>query len=263
FINRVKNRIFDEFLNERDTLSYITNEKILRHVAAGLGEEYRKRNMFSTYIEGGIQVAGDVLHSDDFYKCLRTLELIYESLSEKQKRQTLNERVNLILKACEVDLGIAWEEGTFIRTGAKLLDKVLVNESLRWLSNPKFQNVYQPFEKGLKHFIESEKRPELLSDVITDMYESLESLAKTVTSKPTKDLSANAELFVQKLRVSESYKRLLKDYILYANEFRHGKEEGKPRLRPTTHEVESFIYLTGLFIRLVINVEGSALNNAT
>ena len=45
---------------------------------------------------------------------------------------------------------------------------------------------------------------------------------------------------------------MLDDYIDYANEFRHGTEPGKPKIKPTHNEVEAFIYTSGLFIRLAI-----------
>ena len=160
--------------------------------------------------------------------------------------------VNLVLKESETDLGITWQDGKFMPTGARLLDQELVNEPLRWLSNPKYKNVYHPFAKGLSHFLEAEKRPELLSDVITDMYESLEALAKIVTGRSRKDLSANAEPFIKEVKASEHYKRILKEYISYANEFRHALEKERERPKLSITEVESFIYLTGLFIRLAI-----------
>jgi hypothetical protein len=84
------------------------------------------------------------------------------------------------------------------------------------------------------------------------MYEALEALAKIVTGRPDKDLSANRELFIKKVKASDEYKQLLKDYIDYANKFRHAVKEGESRPKLTEKEAESFIYLTGLFIRLAI-----------
>jgi len=57
------------------------------------------------------------------------------------------------------------------------------------------------------------------------MYESVEALSQIVTERPGKDLSANAELFLKKIRASESYKKILKEYLTYANNFRHGGEK--------------------------------------
>ena len=124
---------------------------------------------------------------------------------------------------------------------------------MQWLSDPKYHNILEPFQKGLRHFLEASKRPELRQDTFTDMYEALEALAKIVTERPTKDLSKNRELFVNALGLSEYYKRMLKDYISYANQFRHGVEETKKRPIPSSKEVEAFIYMTGLFIRLAVS----------
>ena len=80
----------------------------------------------------------------------------------------------------------------------------------------------------------------------------LEALAKTVTGRPDKDLSANREMFLAKVKASDEYKQLLKDYIDYANRFRHAEREGQRRPELSRKEVESFVYLTGVFIRLAM-----------
>ena len=164
----------------------------------------------------------------------------------------------LLLQQSEFNLGIQWQDGKFIRTGAKLLDDKLINEPLHWLKEKSYESVLTPFSKGLELFLQAQKRPELLADVITDMYESIEALAKFLTGRPEKDLSANRELFLKRIKASESYKIILKDYIDYANEFRHAMEEGKSKPSLSQSEAESFVYLTGLFIRLAIAGEESS-----
>jgi hypothetical protein len=108
-----------------------------------------------------------------------------------------------------------------------------------------------PFEKGLRHFLESLNKPDLLSDVVTDLYEAVEALAKIVTGRD-KDLSANREQFLSRVRAAEEYKPLLRWYIEYANEFRHAADRGTPKPSLSAAEVESFVYLTGLFIRFAL-----------
>jgi hypothetical protein len=104
---------------------------------------------------------------------------------------------------------------------------------------------------GLRHFLQAESRPEVLADVLTDMYEALEALARIVTGT-NENLSKNSEEFFRKVGVSEPYKKLLKDYASYGNRFRHAAVPDKPKPTLSVHEVESFIYLTGVFIRLAI-----------
>ena len=84
------------------------------------------------------------------------------------------------------------------------------------------------------------------------MYEATEALAKIVTNKPSRDLSALREEFVSKLRLPEDYKIMLRGYIDYGCDFRHALEQGKLRSWPAPHEAEAFVYSTGLFIRLAI-----------
>jgi len=127
-----------------------------------------------------------------------------------------------------------------------------VNEPLRWLREKGYTTVAAPFEKGLEHLLKSQGNPALRADVVTDVYEALEALAKIVTGRD-RDLSANAETFIAKVKASDAYKVLLKDYIAYANNFRHAAEEARPRPALSAAEVESFVYLTGVFIRLAVS----------
>jgi len=230
---RFVNRAFNTFFK-------VCGESTTKEIAMALGEKYYPAQNIRMYT------------MDDFYNTLQALEVVYD-LSDHHNKREFGLTVGRILHESEINLGIRWENSRFIPSGAKLLDKELVNESLRWLSDKKYESVLDPFSKGLEHFVHVGKRPELLLDVITDMYEALEALAKIVTGKD-KDLSANAELFIKKLGVSESYKKILKDYISYANEFRHAQKEGRKRPKASIAEVESFMYLTGVFIRLATQI---------
>jgi hypothetical protein len=149
----------------------------------------------------------------------------------------------------ETDIGIQFVNGFFIPSGSKLLDDKLINDSLLQMNVPEFASVLAPFEKGLRDFIDSAFNPLRLKDSITDVYESLEALAKIITGRD-KDLSANRELFISTLGLNVYYRNILGQYIEYACEFRHGQAELKPT--PERNEVETFIYLTGIFIRLAI-----------
>ena len=118
-----------------------------------------------------------------------------------------------------MDMGIRWENGTFVPTGAQLLDEQLVNDPLKWLrADPSLAAVLIPFERGLSHFLQAEKNPNILTDVINNMHESLEALAQILTGRPKQDLSSNRELFLKKISAPEPYKELLKNYVNYAND---------------------------------------------
>lgn len=186
----------------------------------------------------------------DFFRNLQALETMYQ-LTNRVKEE-LEGWIKYLLSESEVDLDVRWKNGKFFKSGAELLDKKLINENLEWLSQRGYESVLRPYQKGLNHFLHAQKRPELLSDVITEMYEAFEALAKIVTGQSTKDLSANQERFVREVKASPEYKQLLKHYIGYANNFRHAAKEGGKKPALSEREVESFVYMTGLFIRLAM-----------
>lgn len=199
----------------------------------------------------------------DFYRSLQALEALYgayEALERESRhvsyasaRRAVNDFILRLLEESETDLGIRWEKGCFVPTGAQLLDEQLVNDPLKWLKgDSSLAAVLIPFERGLSHFIQAGKNPNILTDVINNMHESLEALAQIVTERPKEDLSSNRELFIKKIAAPEPYKELLKTYINYANELARHAREGALKPRLSLAEVESFVYLTGLFIRMAI-----------
>jgi len=246
FVNRIINKVGEHFPRlgrlSPGQSRYEYAGKYLRNVAYRLGEPYSYRLGFEGYVGG------------DFSKCMLAVEALYEALffNSDDDSEIVSGLVQNAIKLNEIDLGIRWRNGHFWPSGAKLLDEALVNENLKWLSDPKYSNVIAPFEKGLSDYLEANRHPERLLDTVTDMYEALEALAKIVTGRPSRDLSANAELFVSKLNLSDYYKNMLKDYIEYANQYRHAIEPGIERKPPLPNEVEAFVYTTGLFIRLAI-----------
>jgi hypothetical protein len=236
FVNRAYNRVFYHFFY---SISENTRYQIHHEIVSALGDKYSYGKKLSDHI------------GDDFYRNLLALETFYRSAEDYYKSE-VDKLIKQLIIESEVDIGIRWENGRFIKSGAKLLDEKLVNDPLNWLRGEKYSSVIAPFEKGLDHFLHSDKRPELFGDVVTDMYEALEALSKIITERPNKDLSANRELFLSKVKASEEYKRIFSEYITYANEFRHASEEGKNKPSVSEREIESFIYLTGIFIRLAI-----------
>jgi hypothetical protein len=147
---------------------------------------------------------------DDYHLHLRAIEALFEN---PETKDLTNTAIKKILLDSEIDIGIRWDNGHFLPSGAPLLDEKLVNDALGFLTSKGHDGVLTPFRKGLDHFLHSVKNPERLADVITDTYEALEALAKIITGKD-KDLSANAELMISKLSVSEEYKPILKPISL-------------------------------------------------
>ena len=234
FVSKVFNHIFSCFPlfvgSNRDEVDHLERE-----IWSALGHKFDYRVKLSSQVGPG------------FEQNLQALEVLMKSRYLGARTKTL---VNSFLTDSEVDLEVRLHEGKFFPAGAPLLDEKLVNDVLAVLSQDNHETVLQPFNKGLEHLLKSTNNPELLLDVITDMYEALEAMVKIVLGN-TKDLSANWESFISKLNLSEYFKKLSKDYIEYANVLaRHAANPGEGKLIPEYKEVESFVYMTGLFIRL-------------
>lgn len=231
FVNRAHNLIFDELLSRT-----ADSGRIAKLIVSELGERYDYRGI-SLYI------------GDEFLRVLEAIEGYYRVAPAV--RDALNEIVSQMLASAEVDLGVRWQDGRFLPVGVTLLDDALVNDPLHWLRNKGHDSVLGPFEKGLAHLLRAHNDPAPCADVTTDMYEALEALAQLVSGREGRDLSANRELFLSRVGASDAYKQILRDYIEYANQFRHASQAGaRPSL--SLKEAESFVYLTGLFIRLAM-----------
>jgi len=193
-----------------------------------------------------------VLVGEDFEQNLHALESLY---LQDDLGPWADKVVKEILNDSEVDLGIRWEKGQFIRNDAPLLDEKAVNDVLGLTNTPEYRGVDQAFRKGLTLFLDASKKPDFLSGVVTHMYEALEALAKIICGND-KDLSANREALVTKLKLIDPFKQMLKPYIEYANDLhRHAGEKGQAKPLPSHREVEAFMYLTGLVIRLALSKE--------
>jgi len=243
FVNRLLNLIDNEFpvLQALPSNRSLWADNVLEHIALNLGVRYYP-------IKGFIAYSGEE-YTDQI---LKSVEVLCEaSYGFPEFLATLDEGIKSAISMSEVDLGIEWRDGVFWRSGAKLLDEELVNEPLRWLAAPKYKNVLEPFQKGLRHYLEASRDPKKLSDTITDMYEALEALAR-IANHNNSTLGANAENFISNLELDPHYAKMLKDYCEYAHQYRHAAKQDQERITPKPQEVEAFIYATGLFIRLAI-----------
>ena len=220
------------------------DEDIVRQVANLLGKQY-----------GGEDSTGilDIQSwlTEDFNTCLRTVEKMHGAIPSPDFRAEFSRAVERCLALCEIDLGVRWANGVFWPSGAKLLDDELVNDQLKWLSDAGYPAVREPFEKGLSDFLRARNEAERYKDVVTDMYEALEAMAKIVCGNG-KDLSANREAFVTRLGLTKNFDKMLKEYVDFGCEFRHAEGPRAARTPLLPQEVEAFVYMTGLFLRLAI-----------
>jgi hypothetical protein len=252
FIERVRTLTWS-LINETYREERRDMNALLQAINFYLGEHHH-----SVHYPSDLMDCWDELVGGDFSNCLRMTEAVRAGLAkERHSPATVAkfiEGVTTSIQNSEFDLEISWDSKIFTRKGATLLDDKLVNEPLEWLRDPKYRNVFVPFEKGLKHWMEGHKNPERYGDVITDVYEALEALAKLVTGRDT-ELAANREKFASVIKLPEAYSKILKEYIDFGCEYRHSPEKDKPRTYPSERDTEAFIYMTGVFLRLAVQTK--------
>jgi hypothetical protein len=240
FVNRVFNRILDEHVSEiaKDRPSITID--LLRAIHDDFGEGGPVKDFFPflTNISGYTK--------RDFDSVLRSIELLWEIHPHASWDDSI---VSNIIERAEAPLGITFRLGKFYPLADPVLDEALVVAPLRKLTSAGYQAVANPFEKALRHLIAGQQDKTRLGDAITDSYEALEAITRIVTGNSER-LEKNIRTFVSKLGVSDEYQTILKNCAHYAHRFRHSPTANLPRPQISYKEAESFVYLTGSFIRL-------------
>lgn len=192
--------------------------------------------------------------ADTFHTNIKNLTLLLESarktlIGSYSKHYTfLLGEIKKVFEITPVDIGYLFTGKTIIKKGATELDEKLIIENLTWLAN--YPNAKQLFENSLKHYLTKH-----YYDAITNAYSSLESLVKTYLSRD-KQLDTNEvrNNLVKNLGLEDDWKQLLHYYCKLAHEFstRHGKKESGEKSDLPLELTEFYIYVTGTFIRLII-----------
>lgn len=234
FVQRINQTIFRDTQVKRPDY-----ERVFRILCYGLGKN--PDDIIRDYHNRTPNIRK--LTDDDFLETLKVLQLLYAYFGDDQTWQDrVSEWIEIALSRSSIDLGIKWKKGMFYPSGAKILDDALVNDPYDWLDP--FPKEKKNFEKALSAYLG--KR---CDDVIGDCYLVVEGLARRVLGN-RKVLENNKERLMQRLQLSEDWQKILSNFISYANEFkRHASEKS---YEPNPKEVEGFLYLTGLLVRLMV-----------
>ena len=139
FVNRFHNLLqsFLSFAWERGNQT-----EMERHVCTKLGELWTGSRCLEKII------------GQDFDKCLMALEALYVDPFWRDYAQS---GIKNLLADTEIDIGIRWENGHFLPSGAPALDSALVTDPLNLLGAPELKGVSDAFKKGLDHFLHPQK----------------------------------------------------------------------------------------------------------
>lgn len=249
----VEQRRFVERINQTafvrvQELKYpITYAEIFRKVCYYLGTNAEDRIAAvngNSYFATGIAIPSiRSLTRDEFTETLRVLELLYEALAKAPREQeAIGGWIEAAFSHCTVDLGVSWKDGMFYPSGAQDLDQSLIEEPWEWLAD--FPPERADLLKALTAY-----RERRLDEVITNCYLAVEGIAREVLGNK-RTLDNNREELLKRVGLSQEWKSLLSNFIIYANEFKRHASDQRHKLNPV--EVEGFLYLSGLILRMVI-----------
>ncbi len=263
FLNRISVSILRWLQDNKGRIFY--DENFIWWISEELGEPWGDRVKAREYGSGyWSDVTMETMTKGDFYQTLSVVEKAYQYLAEDRPGQiydpygfnrseesiniwNFNERMNRIMLLSETDLGVFWKDGKFYLSGAKELDEALISDTLEWLSN--YPATQKQFAIALGHYKKSIQTSSAGKDAITNSYTSVEALAKEIL-KNDRSFDKNSDELVEKLGLPKEYKNIVHYYKQLANEYgsRHAGSD------PTHKEVEAFVYLTGLLLRLMTGV---------
>jgi hypothetical protein len=183
------------------------------------------------------------LTDDDFLETLKVLGFCHAALRLSAREQdNLSEWIETALENATVHLGVSWADGMFYPSGAKELDENLIEEPLMWLTD--FPAEKADYLKALTGYASNR-----LDDVIVNCYLAVEGIGRTILGN-SRTLDNNREGLLKKVGLSQEWKALLNNFISYANEFKRHASDKRHDLNPI--EVEGFLYMTGVILRMVI-----------
>lgn len=240
FINRVNLTILD-----LESRKYGYEEKF-KLICYQLGENAEDRIRVANR---GIHYGEDTipglrsLTDDDFIKTLRILVSLYSiSKNEPETQKGISNFISLAMDNSAVDLGISWKEGMFYPSGAKKLDMDLIEEPFEWLGA--FTEVKEDFKKALSSYFKKD-----YPATIDHCYLTVEGLARQVLNN-TKVIKNNFDELLKTMDLSPEWKSILNKWYEFANEYKRHASTRRNNL--TKKETEAFLYLTGIFVRLIL-----------
>jgi hypothetical protein len=238
FINRVEDAIFKPIQSDYHSI-YGEFFKVLC-VVEGLSYQtvQGKWNSFNRSNVPPIHFLTD----NDFIKTLRILTYILSYVNfAAVTKENVTMMVEKFIENSEVDLGIEFTDGDFYPKGEELLDKELIDSALDSLKKYPEQN--KRIKNALKHYSAKE-----LESTLSECYLAMEGLCRVIFSN-NKTLDNNKSQLLTYLKLSQEWKSILSNYIVFIHEYGRHASKNQKNIRET--EVEACLYQTCLLIRLI------------
>ena len=240
FVNRINQTLIKDLHNSYDY------ERLFHSICYSLGENsadiIKDHNRFNPY--GRTKIPSlRILSGDNLYKTMEILVAAYEYFKKDEEwKLKIEEAIKSAMGSSLIELGFRWKQGTFYKAGATILDEKLIEDPYEWLAQ--YPDEKKEFEEAIISLMGKK-----YNDSVISCYLVIEGLVRKILSN-RKTLENNIENILKNLKLSQSWKSILKNYIDYANEFRRHASDNRNKIDPA--ESEAYLYLTGLIVRLLI-----------
>ncbi|HEY5043878.1 MAG TPA: hypothetical protein VIK53_18045 [Verrucomicrobiae bacterium] len=257
--NEFKNRILhnlESFLRPLFNLNRSYDKKFAYLFGCSIAKDWyaenRRQEFLNSYAFVTIQETGNIVELATALHCL------FAAIKEDGEDWVIKNLTESILESVEfcpgagLKLVVRKKSVTFYPAGAKLLDKAVVDDVLKWLDG--YPKVAESFQKALALHLggDSNSRRNLLDNLRF----SLEQLLKMIL-KNEKSLENQKEILtgwlhehgLQQQIINMYVALLFGPYAIYQNEaVKHAAKFG-------ADEIEFIIYQTGTFMRLLLQLE--------
>ncbi|MDO6431535.1 hypothetical protein Q4E93_13100 [Flavitalea sp. BT771] len=184
--------------------------------------------------------------ANDFH---RMVEILIATLKTSKANPPLysfiDQSIHSIMHRATAALGVSYDSGMFYPAGEPALDQDLINHSLRVLAG------YPAEDKDLRLALD-DYRADKKDGIVETCYRCLEGLTRQVLSNGKTLINNKADL-LRRLGLTDPWNSTLAAYIDFGNDY--GRHASAERHDATEAEVEAYLYLTCLLVRLIVKIK--------
>lgn len=243
FINKINNILFNSQAFNSSTFKI---EDFTWEFCNNIGLKYVSYQHFhDTYLVG-------IPFNEYLFRLQCLLDILYSRNTEKH--HILFSLIDNAIDTSAIDIGLRIKfykkkSAKIYFSGSKLLDNRLVDDILGVLEGEDKSAIKLAFEKGLKEFLESRREKDKLKNSIRDMQLACDEVVKFLFGDKNfgfRHLFKNDRW--NKIGLNEYQKQIFWSLNEYVDKLFKHKADSKVN----SEDAEFVIYLTGLFIRIIL-----------
>ena len=168
-----------------------------------------------------------------------------------QKYKEICSEIQNIVKNSQLEIKAIYLNGylEFYPKGVNSLDEKLIEDNLMWLSN--YPNTHKPFKDALNFY----KKRKYDRNLLDNLRVSMEQLLKTImkNDKPIEKQKEDLGNYLKDKKITKEIRNLYSGLLGHFTKYQNNNVKHNEKYN--SEEIEFMIYLTGTFIRFLIQLE--------